>query len=251
MSGPIYHVVGSYLSPYVRKVLVCMAIKGLRYSIDPIAPFLGGDDFEKLSPLRRVPILIDQSRVINDSSVICQYLEDRHPTPSLYPADIGDRAQARWLEEYADARLGEVIIARLFYQRGPKRFLFKEAIDESAFNRARDVELPACLDWLEPQMPAEGFLLGGLSIADISIASFFRNAALVRVTVEAARWPRTEAWLRRTLALPEFARLARIEDAIARVPLPEQHAVLRALGEPISAHTLGTTTPRKGVMRLD
>lgn len=251
MSEPIYHIVGSYMSPYVRKVLVCMGHKGLRYTIDPIAPFLGGEDFEKLSPLRRIPVLVDGARVINDSSVICQYLEDRHPTPSLYPADIGERAQARWLEEYADARLGEVIIARMFYQRGPKRFLFKEAMDESAFNHARDVELPACLDWLEPQMPVEGYLLGQLSIADISIASFFRNAAFVRFTVDADRWPRTGAWLQRTLSIPEFARLAKIEETIARVPLAEQKSVLRELGEPISEDTLGTATPRKGVMRLD
>jgi len=251
MSEPIYHIVGSYMSPYVRKVLVCMGHKGLRYTIDPIAPFLGGDDFERLSPLRRIPVLVDGARVINDSSVICQYLEDRHPTPALYPADIGERAQVRWLEEYADARLGEVIVARMFYQRGPKRFLFKEAMDELAFSHARDVELPACLDWLEPQMPVEGYLLGELSIADISIASFFRNAAFVRFTVDANRWPRTAAWLQRTLGLPEFMRLAKIEDTIARVPLAEQRPVLRELGEPVSEQTLGTTTPRKGVMRLD
>jgi glutathione S-transferase len=251
MSEPIYHVVGSYMSPYVRKVLVCLGHKGLRYTIDPIAPFLGGDDFEKLSPLRRIPVLIDGPRVINDSSVICQYLEDRHPTPSLYPADVGKRAQARWLEEYADARLGEVIVARMFYQRGPKRFLFKEDMDEAVFNHARDEELPACLDWLEPQMPADGCLLGALSIADIAIASFFRNAAFVRFEIDAIRWPRSAAWLRRMFALPEFARLAKIEETIARVPLPEQAPVLRALGEPVSEATLGTTTPRKGVMRLD
>jgi glutathione S-transferase len=251
MREPTYHVVGSYLSPYVRKVLVCMGIKGLRYTIDPIAPFLGGDDFEKLSPLRRIPVLIDGARVINDSSVICQYLEERHPTPSLYPEDIGERAQARWLEEYADARLGEVIVAKMFYQRGPKRFLFKEEVDESSFNQARDVDLPACLDWLEPQMPEDGYLLGALSIADLSIASFFRNAAFVRFTVDAARWPRTATWLRRVLALPEFMRLAKIEETIARVPLTEQKPVLRELGEPVSDATLGTATPRKGVMRLD
>ncbi|WP_414655809.1 glutathione S-transferase N-terminal domain-containing protein [Frateuria sp.] len=31
-------VIGNYLSPYVRKVLACMELKGLGYEIDPIVP---------------------------------------------------------------------------------------------------------------------------------------------------------------------------------------------------------------------
>ena len=47
-------IVGNFLSPYVRKVLVCLQIKGVPYRIDPIVPFYGNDDFSKLSPLRRI-----------------------------------------------------------------------------------------------------------------------------------------------------------------------------------------------------
>jgi glutathione S-transferase len=47
-------VIGSYLSPYVRKVLACLELKGLAYEIDPITPFMGDDSFTALSPLRRV-----------------------------------------------------------------------------------------------------------------------------------------------------------------------------------------------------
>ena len=54
--------------------------------------------------------------VLTDSSVICQYLEDKYPTPSLYPADIVKRAQARWLEEFADNRMGKFYLA--FVQSG-------------------------------------------------------------------------------------------------------------------------------------
>jgi glutathione S-transferase len=49
-------IIGSYVSPYVRKVLACLALKELSYEIDPITPFFGGDEFERLSPLRRIPI---------------------------------------------------------------------------------------------------------------------------------------------------------------------------------------------------
>ena len=107
-------IIGSYVSPYVRKVLVCLELKGIDYEIDPIAPFVGNDEFSRLSPLRRIPVLLDDGLVLNDSSVICQYLEDRYPTPALYPADIVERARARWLEEYADTRLADALVWRLF-----------------------------------------------------------------------------------------------------------------------------------------
>jgi hypothetical protein len=42
-------IIGSYLSPYVRKVLVCLDIKGIAYQIDPIVPFYGNDEFARLS----------------------------------------------------------------------------------------------------------------------------------------------------------------------------------------------------------
>ena len=155
-----YHIIGNYISPYVRKVLVCMELKVLDYSIDPIAPFVGNERFSELSPLRRIPVLIDGDRVINDSSVICQYLDELHPQPSLYPADIGDRAQARWIEEYCDTWLGDVVIWGMFFQKGVKRHLFGEEPDETIIARARDEQLPIALDYLESQMPAEGFLFG-------------------------------------------------------------------------------------------
>jgi len=86
-------IIGSYLSPYVRKVLVSLHCKQIPYEIDPIVPFFGNDRFSELSPVRRIPVLIDDRVTLCDSSVICQYLEDRHPEPSLYPRDVADRAR--------------------------------------------------------------------------------------------------------------------------------------------------------------
>ena len=44
-------IIGSYLSPYVRKVLVCLDIKGVPYEIDPIVPFHGNDEFARYAIL--------------------------------------------------------------------------------------------------------------------------------------------------------------------------------------------------------
>ena len=56
---PPVRIVGSYLSPYVRKILVALDLKRVAYEIDPIVPFLGDDRFTAVSPLRRVPVLIE------------------------------------------------------------------------------------------------------------------------------------------------------------------------------------------------
>lgn len=249
--GIDYHVIGNYISPYVRKVLVCMEMKGLAYTIDPIAPFVGDDRFTALSPLRRIPVLVHGERVINDSTVICQYLDELHPQVPMYPADVGERAQARWLEEYADSWLGDVVIWGMFYQMGVKRFLFGETPDEAIIAKARDEQLPATLDHLEKLLPDQGFLFGEVSMADISIAAFFRNAAFVRYRVDAERWPGVASFLDRTLALPAFQKLAVFEDKTLRTPLPKQRDVLLELGAPLSAETLGSQTARRSLVRRD
>ena len=244
-----YTIIGNYISPYVHKVLVCLELKGLEYEIDPITPFIGNDDFSRISPLRRIPVLIDGELVLNDSSVICQYLEDKHPQPSLYPADIAQRAKARWLEEYADTYLADVLIWRLFYQLAVRKHVFREGTDETVVQHAREVEIPMALDYLETQLPDDGFVFGELSIADISIAAYFRTASFVRYAVDAARWPRTAAFVQRMQALPAFQKLARLEDGVLRVPVTEQREALLAMGAPITRETMRSDVVRHGLPR--
>jgi glutathione S-transferase len=244
-------VIGSYLSPYVRKVLVVLDLKGVPYEIDPIIPFLGDDRFSALSPIRRIPVLLDDQVTLADSSVICQYLEDRYPEPALYPADIVARARARWLEEFADSRMGEVFIWRLFNQVAIKPFVWGEATDAAVVDKTVHEEIPAVLDYLETQVPALGFLFGAVSIADLAIACFFRNAEFARFRVDATRWPSTASFVQRVLALDCFERLKPFEDRSRRTPPAQQRAALAEMGAPLMRDTYGTAVPRRGVMRID
>ena len=247
---PALRIIGSYLSPYVRKVLACLDLKGLAYEIDPIVPFMGDDRFTQLSPLRRVPVLIDDRVTLADSSVICQYLEDRYPTPALYPADIVDRARARWLEEYADSRMGDVLIWGLFNHAVIAPAVWGTPRDAAVLERITTEEIPPILDYLESQVPAAGFLFGSLGIADVSIATFLRNAAFARYKVDATRWPLTAQYADRVLAQECFVKLQPFEAVMLRTRIPDQRACLAAAGAPLSAETMGTDAPRRGVMRL-
>ncbi len=241
-------IVGSYLSPYVRKVLACLEVKGMAYEVDHIVPFFGDDRFSRLSPLRRIPVMVDGDLVLSDSSVICQYLEDKQPDPGLFPKDIADRARARWLEEFADTRMGDVFIWRFFNQIAIRPSVWGEKGDRGMVDRTLREEIPSVLDYLEAEAPAEGFRFGALSVADIAIAAFFRNAGWVRFQIDASRWPKTGAWIARILATPAMAKLAKIEDAILRVPIAEQRNALKTLGAPVSADTYAGDMPRRGIM---
>ena len=243
-------IIGSYVSPYVRKVTACLALKGLDYEIDPITPFFGGEEFDRLSPLRRIPVLLHDDLVLCDSTVICAWLDEAFPGHPLLPAAAADRARARWLEEYADTRLGDLFIWGLFYQKIVHPNVWGEPGDQARIEKTLAEDSPAALDYLEGQLPAEGFLFGAIGLADIAIASFFRNAAYAGFAPDASRWPRTAGFVERALAHNCFAATYPFERAqMSTNPQGRRQALLDA-GAPLAAETVGTRQPRKGVMTL-
>jgi glutathione S-transferase len=250
MAAVTTKVVGSYLSPYVRKVLVCLDIKGISYEIDPIVPFYGNDAFARVSPVRRIPVLVDDSVTLADSSVICEYLDERYPEPRLFPQGAQHRARARWLEEFADTRMGEVFIWHLFNQLVIRRFVWGETPDEQVLKKAREEEIPQVLAYLEGELPADGFLFGAISVADIALAAFFRNAAFARSPIDAARWPKAAAYVARALDHPSFVKLRPFEELLLRTPIASHRAALKDAGAPVSAETFGIAAPRRGLLTL-
>ena len=243
-------IIGSYVSPYVRKVLACLNLKGIDYEIDPITPFFGGDEFERLSPLRRIPVLIDGDLSICDSSVICAYLDEAYPAHPLLPVAPTDRAKARWLEEYADTRLGDIFIWALFYQRRVHPMVWGEEGDATRIAKAIEEDAPAALDYLEGEVPADGFLFSEIGVADIAIASFFRNAAYADFHIDAARWPKAAAYVERTLDHPCIADLERFEQVQLATDIKGRRQALIEAGARLVEDSVGTREPRKGYMRL-
>jgi glutathione S-transferase len=244
-------IIGSYVSPYVRKVLACIHLKGLDYEIDPITAFYGNEEFERLSPLRRIPVLVDGDFALTDSSVICSYLDESQPEPPLLPLDPKERARARWLEEYADTRLGDVFIWGLFYPKIVHPMIWGEPGDETRIERTLATDVPREMDYLEAQMPENGFLFGGdIFLADISIATFFRNAAYAGFQPDPARWPRLAGFVERALAHSCFEAFLPFEDVQRSTDPKGRRKALLEAGAPLTAGTLGTREPRKGVMKL-
>jgi len=244
-------IIGSYVSPYDRKVLACMTLKGVDdYEIDPITPFFGDEEFARLSPLRRIPVLVHGDLVLTDSSVICAWLDEEFPGRPLLPESPADRARARWLEEYADTRMGDVFIWGLFYQKVVHPLVWGEPGDAARIEQTLAEDAPSVLDYLEAQVPEAGFLFGEIGLADIAIASFFRTAAYARFEIDAARWPKTAAFVARALAQDCFARFKPFEDAQISTDPKGRRAALLAAGAPLVEQSCGTRQPVKGIMTL-
>lgn len=207
-------VYGVNASPFVRKVRIFLAEKGIPYELDPVIPFGVSAEFKKMSPLGKVPAFRDGDRTLCDSSVICAYLERTHPTPPLYPSDAYDYARALWFEEYGDGGLVSVIGAKIFFQKvvGPR--FFNRPTDEAMVQKAIDEELPPMFDYLEGEIGNNDFLVGRtLSIADIGVGTHFVNLRHVGMTPDAARWPKLAGYVQRLHTRPSFKPLIEEEAA--------------------------------------
>lgn len=92
-------------SAFCEKVRLILAAKRLDYTVVEVTPGFGQLALFRLSGQRQVPVLVDGTEVIADSSAIALHLEAHYPTPLLLPADPRARAQVLLLEDWADTAL--------------------------------------------------------------------------------------------------------------------------------------------------
>jgi glutathione S-transferase len=213
-------VYGGSLSPFVRKVCVAMAEKGLEYQIEQVNPFSPPPEFLAISPLKRIPVLRDtdlpEPNTLPDSSIICDYLEHKFPNPPLYPKDAFQRARALWFEEYADSQMATNLVRTFFFERVVKKMM-KQETDEAVCAVAKDKHMPAVFDYLEKELGNRAFLVGdAFSIADISIGTMLVNMEHAGETVDTGRWPRLAAYGRKLHERPSFKSLIDFERPIVQ-----------------------------------
>ena len=92
------------LSPFAGRVRAAFAEKGVDVALAEIHPVDRPARLRELNPLGRVPVLeLDDGTGLRESSIICEWLEETHPEPPLWPADPGERGWARgwtrWLDD--------------------------------------------------------------------------------------------------------------------------------------------------------
>jgi glutathione S-transferase len=164
-----------------------------------------------------VPAFKDDYVTLCDSSVICDYLENRYPKPALYPKSPLERARGLWLEEFADTELFVHLGPGLFFEKIVAPVMFRRPSNEELIQKSIRA-LPPLLDYLERDViPATGFLLGTeLCIADLILPGVFLNASYANYHVDENIWPRLAAYLKRSWAHPLYqARIAEEQQLLA------------------------------------
>jgi glutathione S-transferase len=211
---------GIGLSPFVRKVRVALAEKGIQHDREDVIPINVSPEYKKISPLGKIPAYRDGEKTLADSSVICAYLERVAPTPPLYPSDAYEYARALWFEEYGDTALLQVAGPKIFFQRfvGPR--FFNQPTDVAVVTKAVEEELPPLFDYLESQLGTEPALAGQqFSIGDIGIGTQFVSLRHVGVGVDTKRWPKLARYVAAIHERPSFRSLIAEERATFGIPV--------------------------------
>jgi glutathione S-transferase len=171
--------------PYCARVRIALAEKGIEY--DTIEIDLADRPawiYEK-NPLGKVPVIEEDAFVLPESEVINEYLDERYPEPSLWPADPGERALAR------------LLVFRFDELSKPYYVLWRGEEAGEALGRA--------LARLNAVLEAQPFLTGReFGLADIAYVPWILRAR-DRMGVALASFPAVEEWVERLSGRPSVA----------------------------------------------
>lgn len=124
-------VFGLPLSPFVRKVHIAAAEKGIAIETVPVDPRNPSPEFLAASPFRKIPALQDGDFLLADSTAILTYFEAMQPAPALLPAEPRARAKAIWFEEVADTILQPSAVKIVFNRFVAPKVLGRPGDEES------------------------------------------------------------------------------------------------------------------------
>jgi glutathione S-transferase len=156
------------------KVEIALREKGLDFDLEMV-PYNRQVGYQpkhpevlRINPKRQVPVLIDGDTEIFDSTQIFEYLEDRSPSPRLWPASPAERARARQLEHASDEVFFPHVIKLMGLRAEPDPVYAAEWI------QARE-GIEQYYAKMAMQLKERAYLAGQLTYADIAfyMAQFF------------------------------------------------------------------------------
>jgi glutathione S-transferase len=194
----LYHDVPSSNSDRVK---IALAEKGLAWEgvrISLAKKEQKSPEHLKRNPYGKIPVLDDGGRILFESCIINEYLEEKYPEPALMPRDPYQRARGRILVDYA-----------LNYMHAPYWALRAEAMKPAPERNERALKehqtaLRKLLPYLEEELAEKRYFLGEFSLTDIAIIPRFLRMGSYGA-MPAPNLPRLNAWLERMKERPSVS----------------------------------------------
>ena len=183
-------------SAFCLKTRMALHAKKLQYRVEEVTPGVGQFQIFKLSGQKQVPIIVDENdQIINDSSIICEYIDKKNGNNPLYPEDQILFAQCKLIENWADTTMASTCRKALIKSAIENPRLrtallpneipssIKSIVDKLPFKNLSKIsnvilstkdnlELQKLLETLSKSLINKKYLIGdALSIADISVAA--------------------------------------------------------------------------------
>jgi len=195
-------------SHYNEKVRWTLDYKGIPHVRICYIPGPHAPQIKKMTGQTETPVLRVDGRAIHGSASIIDFVEQRFPTPALYPAEAAARNDALAVQAKLDAELGTQVRLAVFdaviddarfvaATFASEKAAWKRKAYEAAFPVIRNVmkksmditpengrrareRVEALLDWLAEKSSATGYLVGdSFSVADLTAAALLGPVALV------------------------------------------------------------------------
>jgi glutathione S-transferase len=187
-------------SPYARKVRIALYEKGVPFErVRALHGDCNRTDFVDVNPRAEVPALVDGDFSLFDSTVICEYLEDRYADPPLYPTDARLRAKCRLVEDLADTQLDAAMYAVTLVEFGRRE-------SHPAMHDAAGRDMSRLYDEFERLLGRADFFCGSYSIADIAVAPHVIAASFLGFGLDPERHRHLLGWLGRVQERPAVVR---------------------------------------------
>ncbi|MFQ5439239.1 MAG: glutathione S-transferase family protein [Paracoccaceae bacterium] len=216
----LYH---APLSPFCRKVRLVLAEKKIEVELVEERYWEKRKDFMEMSPGGQVPVLRADGLVLNESTAICEYLEERHPDPALMPSSAAARAEVRRLNSWFDDKFHREVTANLLYERVNKK-ITQSGYPDSANVKAGARNIKFHIDYMARLLEQRRWIAGNMmTLADFTAAAQLSCLDYI-CDVDWDRNATVRAWYATIKSRPAFRSL--LADHVSGFSQPPHYADL-------------------------
>ena len=165
------------VSPYAQSVKIALREKGVEFSTSLPNDAKTGEAasaFKGANPRLEVPALIDGDVRLFETPIILEYIEDKWPSPSMFPKDPAKKAEARLAAHVVLTQYEAVL-----WTVGSELRLFKRATGELAEQILQNCQkmATALQEWLVARLGSDPYFSGqDFGYADASIAPIIASS---------------------------------------------------------------------------